>query len=448
MRQLDFTKGNIFKQLFFFSAPIMLANLLQASYQFIDSLWVGNLLGANALGAVTVSTIVILSVLSFVLGISNAALTILSQQRNKKSDAGLKSYLNAFVVFLTFFSLLLGMIGFIYSEAIVIWLDTPAKMISDSVLYLRIHFAGILFLFGYNFISTVLQALGDSKTPLLFVFAAVLLNVILDPIFISILNLGIEGAAYATVASQGISFLLSIFFTMRKGSIPFSVPTFPKKEEIFLILKLGIPAGLQMMVIYAGITAIMTVVNSFGVFVVAGFGAAQRLDSLIIIPALALGTAVNSMAGQNIAGHRWNRIRQIALYGIFYNFIVMTIIAVLVFLLAEHAVKLFIQKEEAVKFGADYLKIIAFFYPFIGLNFILNGIVRASGAMYQVLILNIISFWALRYPFTYFSSILIGANGIAFGMGVSFVVSSVFSLCYYRFGKWKNIELFSDKTIS
>lgn len=447
MQQMDFTKGNILKQLFFFSTPIMLANLLQVSYQFIDSLWVGNLLGANALGAVTISSTIILTVLSFIIGMSNAALTILSQQRDRDEN-GLKRYLNAFVVLLTCLSLAGGAVGYVYSEAIIEKLNTPAGMVEEAAAYLRASFIGILFLFGYNFISTVLRALGDSKTPLKIVFAAVLLNVLLDPIFISVFRLGIEGAAYATITSQGISFLLGIFYTLYQSKVPFSVPFLPKKEEILLILKLGIPSGLQMTVIFAGITAIMTVVNSFGGHAVAGFGAAQRLDSLITLPALALGTAVTSMAGQNIAKKEWRRVHQIAVYGACYNAAVMLLVSILVFLLAEFAVKLFTQQADAVQFGTAYLKIIAFFYPFIGLNFILNGVVRASGAMYQILALNIISFWVLRYPLTYFCSLLIGENGIALGMGISFIISSAFAFGYYRFGSWRKIKLFASKTSS
>ena len=439
---MDFTEGNIVKQLFFFSTPIMAANLLQVSYQFVDSLWVGNLLGSDALGAVSIASTVILTMLSFILGINNAALTILSQQRNQQSNAGLKHYLNAFVVLLTSLAVLMGAAGYLYAETILKMLNTPLEMIPDAAAYLRINFIGILFLLGYNFISTVLRSLGDSKTPLLFVAAAVLLNIVLDPVLISVFNLGINGAAVATVISQGLAFVLGVLYTLRRKAVPFSIPFMPKKEEIVLILKLGIPAGLQMMVIYAGVTAIMTVVNSFGGDAAAGFGAAQRLDSLIMLPAMALGTAVNSMAGQNIAGNHWNRIRQIAIYGALYNLITMLVIAVIVFLLAEFAIKLFIEEEDAVQFGTSYLKIIAFFYPFIGLNFILNGIVRASGAMYQVLVLNILSFWVLRYPLTYICSAFLGENGIALGMGLGFVISSAFSFWYYQFGKWRKIELF------
>ncbi|MEH7238588.1 MATE family efflux transporter [Bacillus sp. JJ1562] len=446
MTQQDFTQGSVRKQLIFFAGPIMLTNLLQVSYQFIDSLWVGNLLGANALGAVTISSTVVVTVLAFILGINNATLTILSQQKGMNDEQGLKKYVNAFVVLLSTLSILVGLFGYFFSEPLLLFLNTPSEMLNEAKTYLEINFLGVLFLMGYNFIGTVLRALGDSKTPLRFVFVAVVLNAILDPLFIFIFDWGMHGAAWATVLAQGIAFLLALVYTLRRQLVPYSIPYLPSKEDIWLILKLGIPAGLQMMVIFAGVTAILSVVNSFDGAVVAGFGASQRIDSLIIIPAMAIGTAVNSMAGQNIGANQWDRVHQIALYGTIFNVIIMLSIALVVFLFAEGLTRLFIQEKEAVTFGTDYLRIVAFFYPFIGINFILNGVVRGAGAMYQVLILNILSFWLLRYPITYFCSNLIGQNGIALGIGISFIISSLFSFSYFKWGGWKKKELFNTGT--
>ncbi|WP_425464010.1 MATE family efflux transporter [Oceanobacillus piezotolerans] len=444
MAEQDFTQGRIMKQLFFFSGPIMLTNLLQVSYQFIDSLWVGNLLGANALGAVTISSTVVVTVLSFIIGINHAALTVLSQQKGRKDSQGLKRYLNAFVVVLSLLSVIVASIGYLFAGPILEMLNTPPEMLQEAKIYLQVNFLGILFLMGYNFIGTVLRAIGDSKTPLKFVLVAAILNTILDPLFISVFNWGIEGAAYATVISQAVAFLLGVWYTLHFKLAPFTFPSLPTREEVWLILRLGIPSGLQMTVIHAGVAAIMTVVNSFGSPVVAGFGASQRIDSLIILPAMALGTAVNSMAGQNIAAGRWDRVRQIAICGALFNTVIMLAIATLVFILARPLTSLFIQEQEAVQFGTNYLKWIAFFYPFLGLNFVLNGIVRGAGAMYQVLVLNIISFWILRYPLTDLFSRFIGENGIALGMGVAFIISSVFAFSYFKWGKWKEKRLFGE----
>ncbi|HAM80814.1 MATE family efflux transporter [Ornithinibacillus bavariensis] len=445
-RQHDFTQGNIWRQLIVFSWPIMLANLLQTSFQLIDSLWVGNLLGAHALGAVAVSGTIIFTVLSFIIGLNNAALTILSQQKGKKNEDGLKRYLNAFVVLMSIMSIGLGIAGFFGAKGLLQLLGTPRELLQLATAYLQINFLGMLFLFGYNFISTVLRALGDSKTPLRFVFIAVLVNLVMDPLFIAAFDWGVKGAAYATIISQGFAFMYGVFYVLRNKLAPFMIPRLPSWNEIKLILNLGIPSGLQMSVISAGSAAIMSVVTSFGPSVVGGFGAAGRLDSIIMLPAHALGTAVGSMAGQNIGVRNWDRVAKIAKNGVIYNFAIMAAIGVLVVLFAEYAVKLFIQEEAAVQFATKYLRIIALCYPFLGINFILNGVVRAAGAMYSVLILNIISFWILRYPLSYLFSKLYGDTGIAIGMGLSFIISSVFAFLYFRYGKWRDKVLFKKKT--
>ncbi|MFC3210189.1 MATE family efflux transporter [Planomicrobium okeanokoites] len=442
--QHDFTQGPIARQLFYFSGPIILANLLQVSYQLIDSLWIGNLIGANALAAVSLSGTVLFTVLSFVIGLNNAALTILSQQKGRGSGEGLRRYLNAFVVLLAGMSIGLGTIGFILAEPLLLLVGTPEEIMPMAAAYLKINFIGMLFLFGYNFIGTALRSVGDSKSPLYFVAIAVVLNTLLDPLFISVFSWGVEGAAYATIISQGAAFFIGFFYIRSKMILPFTRPSVPAKREVLDILRLGIPAGLQMGVISAGVLAIMSVVASFGPAVVAGYGAAQRLDSLIMLSAQALGTAINSMAGQNIGARQWDRVERVTRYGFFYNLAVMFIIAAILYIFAEPAVRLFLKEEEAVEFGTEYLRGVAFFYPFLGTNFILNGTVRAAGAMFQVLVLNILSFWVLRYPLTYLFAGWYGPDGIALGIGVSFVISSLFAFLYYRYGKWREIKAISE----
>ena len=438
----DFTTGPILKPLIIFSAPIMLANLLQTSFQIVDSLWVGNILGAEALGAVAIATTILVTILSFILGLNNAALTILSQQHGRKDDEGLKRYLNAFIVIMTVMSVVFAVIGYIFAESLLGIIGTPDAILDMTASYLQISLLGMFFLFGYNFINTVFRALGASKTPLRIVFIAVILNAVLSPLFMIVFDLGIQGAALATVGSQTIAFLYSVYLAVKRKLVPFKMPSIPARYEVGLILKLGIPAGLQMGVIHAGIAAILSVVTQFGADSVAGFSAAQRLDSLIMLPAMALGTAVNAMAGQNIGIQQWSRVKQIARYAALYNFGLMLSVAAVVIIFAEAGIRMFIQDEAAVEFGTNYLRIVALCYPFLGLNFVLNGIVRASGAMYQVLILNIISFWILRYPVSALFASYFGEIGVGMGMGVSFIISSIFAYLYYKFGKWREKELF------
>jgi len=185
-------------------------------------------------------------------------------------------------------------------------------------------------------------------------------------------------------------------------------------------------------------------VNSFGGPVVAGFGAAQRLDSIVLLPAVALGVAVNAMAAQNIGAGRWDRVTQVTRAGVAWNVGIMAAISGVLLLWAGPLVAMFVRDPESLAFGASYLRTIALFYPFIGLNFIFNGVVRSSGAMMQVLVLNIISLWVLRVPLAHWLADMHGESGIALGIGISFLLSSLFSFGYYRWGGWRKKRLFRE----
>lgn len=440
-RRFDFTEGNILRQMIGFSLPIFLTNVLQASYQFVDSLWVGNLLGSDALASVSVSATIIFTILSFIIGMNGATLTILAQRKGAGDERGLRESLNAFVVVFALLAVGLGLVGYILSPHILTWIGTPDAIHELATQYLQVNSLGIVFLFGYNFVGTVLRALGDSRTPIRFVLAAVILNAVLDPLFIAGLDMGVMGAAVATILSQGLSFVYALVYTQRTGKIPFTKPHRPDKEYAVAIFRLGIPAGLQMMLISGGMMAIISIVNSFGEDAVAGFGAAQRMDSLIMLPILTLGSAVTSMAGQNIGAGKWERVNGVTRSGIALIMSLSLFIAILVYVGAPTMLGWFVNKPESIAFGADYLRTVCFFYPFLGINFVLNGVIRGAGAMLAVLALNFISFWILRYPLTALFSWWLGESGIAYGMGMSFLLSAVFAVLYYRFGGWKNVRI-------
>lgn len=439
----DFTQGSIPRKLCVFAFPIMLTNLLQAATHLINSLWVGNLLGSTAFAAITVGTTVMTLVLAFVIGINNATLTIFAQLRGAGDDATTNSYLSTFVIILLVLSAFIGVSGFLLVDPILQLLNTPEAISDASRIYLQINFVGAFLMVGYNFIGTVLRAFGDSKTPFYFVLMATVLTGVLAPVFIIGFDAGIAGAALAIVTAQASAFIYSLFYLSRRFPNHAFRLQAPKLAEVKTILNLGIPSGIQMIVIYAGMTVILSLVNSLGADAVAGFGAAQRLDTIILLPALALGTAVNAMSAQNIGANKWDRVRETSRIGLLYNTVITLVIATLLFIWAEPLIKLFIRDAESVAFGTSYLKTIAFFYPFIGLNFIFNGVVRGSGAMFQVLVLNIISLWILRIPLAYVATSLIGDDGVALGIGISFFLSFLFSFAYYQWGGWKRKVLFS-----
>lgn len=438
----NFTEGSIARHLGRFSLPIVVSSLLQVSIQLINGLWVGNLLGSAAFGAVTVGTILMMVVFAFVMGVNQATLTIFAQLRGRGDTEAVHAYLSTFAIILVLLSALIGIAGYVFADALLALLNTPPAIIDEARLYLQITFAGTLLLVGYNFISTVLRAFGDSRTPLYFVLLATLLIIVLSPLFIGVFQWGIAGAASAVIAAQGGAFLYSLVHLARKFPGHGFHLRLPQWLEVRTILRLGIPSGAQMVVIHAGTTVILSLVNSLGAHAVAGFGAAQRLDHLILLPAVALGTAVTAMAGQNIGARQWPRVAQITRAGIVYNTSIMLLLASVLYIWAQPLVRLFIQDEASVAFGTHYLKTIAFFYPFIGLNFVFNSVVRGAGAMFQVLALNIISLWILRVPLAYWATSVYGDTGVALGIGLSFMLSAGFSFAYYRWGRWRDKRLF------
>ena len=440
----DFTQGPVYRQLYRFALPILLANFLQLLMPLISSLWVGNLLDSAAFGAVTIGTTVTNVVLAFVIGMNNATLTIFAQLKGRGEKGQIHAYLSAFIVILLLLSLLTAALGYIYVAPLLLLLNAPEAILGIAADYLRIVFLGVLFLVGYNFIGTVLRAFGDSRTQLHFVLVASGVNAVLTPLLISGLGMGLAGAASATVLAQAAAFLYSLLWLNRKfGRHSFRLQL-PRLSQARTILRLGIPSGFQMIVIHAGITAVLSIVNTFGEDVVAGFGAAQRLDNIILLPGIALGVAVNAMAAQNIGSQNWRRVAQITRAGLVYNLGVMLAIAGILFAFAGPLVRLFIQEADSVAFGESYLRTIALFYPFIGLNFILNGVVRGAGAMFQVLVLNIISLWLLRVPLTYLATSLFAEAGIALGMGASLLLSALFATAYYCWGGWRERKLFES----
>lgn len=433
--------------MYHFTLPILVTNFLQMLMPLVSSLWVGNLLGSAAFAAVTIGTTVMSVLLAFVIGMNNATLTIFAQLKGRGDRGAIRSHLNAFIVILLVLSLATGTAGYVFAEPLLVLLNAPEAVLDSAKEYLRINFIGILFLVGHNFIGTVLRAFGDSKTQLRFVLVATVVNAILAPILMAGLGMGVAGAAWAIVLGHAGAFLYSIAWVARNAADRSLDLRLPRLSQTKTILRLGIPSGAQMIVIYAGMTVILSIVNSFGESVVAGFGAAQRLDNIILLPGVGLGVSVNAMAAQNIGVQKWDRVALVTRAGLTYILSLMAATAVILFTFAEPLVRLFIQEPESVDFGASYLRTLAVFYPFIGLNFVLNGTVRGAGAMFQVLMLNFISLWVLRVPLTYLATSIYGDSGIALGMGVSFMISAAVSAVYYVWGGWRRMELFEGEAV-
>lgn len=443
----DLTEGNVFKHLLYFSFPLLIGNLLQSVNQLIDAFWVGRFIGPNALASIAVSGSVVFVLLAFIFGFVIATSTMVAQYKGAKDEESLQKTVDSSVKALTLAALGLTVIAIFLTPYILRILQTPVEIFDMAQTYLMIFFSGLLFIGGYNYLSAILRGLGNSKTPLYFLIIATLTNIILDPILIigvgPVPELGVAGAALATVFSQALAFGLGLIYIKRRD-LGFKMRLFKGKAENFYLLrmiKMGIPAGLQQVVVSLAVVAVMGAVNLQGAATVAGFGTATRLDGFILLPAMSLGLAISAMVGQNIGAGKWERIPSIVRSGMLMTFVITGSLSLVLFFLREQALSLFTDDPLVIKEGASYLKIVAFaFIPF-SFMFIITGVLRGAGDMLWGLILTAASLWAVRVPAVYIFANYLGTDGIWYGMALSFVLAFVITGVYYLSGNWKKKAL-------
>jgi len=327
----DLTTGNTVKVIVLFALPMLLGNIFQQLYNVVDSIIVGNYLGKEALSAVGASFPVMFALISLVIGIATGSTTVISQYFGAKNYEKVKIAIDTMYVVIFLAALFITFIGIYFTEAIFRLMQLPEDIIPEATKYLQIILSGSLLLFGVNATNGILRGLGDSKTPLYFLIFSTLLNIVLDILFVVVFKFGIEGVAYATISASGVTFILAIIYLNRYHEfIHFSLANFRFDKEIFLkSLKIGLPTGLQQMVVAIGMSAIYRIVNQFDTDVIAAYSVAGRIDSFAIMPAMNFAMALTTFTGQNIGAGKLQRVKEglkatiglTAVISIFFSFI-------------------------------------------------------------------------------------------------------------------------------
>lgn len=441
----DLTQGSILKNLISFSIPLLLGNLLQALYNTVDSIWVGRFIGAKALGAVSVSFPIILILVSLVIGITMATTVLVSQYAGAKDEKMINKTINNSFLLLGILGIVVTLIGLTFSEEILKLMNTPEDILIYATDYLNIFFLGLIFMFGYNVVSSILRGLGDSKTPLKFLFISTILNLILDPIFIlgvgSIPAMGIKGAAFATLIAQVFSSILAFRYLVKNTNL-FSFKNMSlkiDKELTSKILKIGLPSGVQQIVVSFGMLVMASIINSFGVETVAAFGAASRLDQFAIMPAMSMSLAVSTLTGQNIGAGRMKRVKEVYKWGSILTILLVTVITIIILMFPTLILKLFTSDVGVLEVGTRYLRIAGFSYLPLSIMFITNGVLRGAGDTLPTMIFSITSLWIFRVPLAQMLSSInsLGSDGIWMAIVISSLVSLLMTQIYYYKGKWK-----------
>lgn len=441
----DFTTGSIPRHLITFALPMFLGNLLQALYNIVDSIWVGRFLGPQALAAVSVSFPVIFVLIALVMGITMGTTTLVGQYYGAKRKDQLSKTISNSMFLLIICGGLVSLLGIFFSRRILLLINVPPDILDPASSYLKIFSSGLLGMFLYNGTSAILRGLGDSKTPLKFLFYATFLNLLLDPLLIFGLGpfprLEINGAALATIIAQGISALISLrylFFTSRLISLKNNFWTL----DLFivkLIFKIGLPAGLQHVFISLSSLVVSSLVNRFGSTVVAGFGAGATIDQFAFMPAMSLGMAVSSLVAQNLGAGENERVKE----SVYWSSLLTTSITLIVSLTALFLPHLllfpFTTDPGVIAAGSRYLHYLSFAYVPMALMFTLGGVLRGAGDTFIAMLFTLISLWLIRVPLaTYLSSLpSLGIEGVWLGIAASPLIGLLLNYLYYRSGKWR-----------
>lgn len=433
------TEGNIAKQLFFFSIPLILGNLLQQLYNTADSIVVGNFVGSNALAAVGSGTVLINLIIAFSQGTAVGAGVVIAQYIGAKHKEKLSEAVHTSVAIALIIGAALSLFGVLFSKTLLIWMKTPKEVLSESVVYLRIYFAGLIFNVIYNMAAGIMNAAGNSKRSLRYLAYASVTNIILDLLFVGLLKMGIMGAALATDISQLLSGVLSMLFLMRVNE-DYKV-TLKKiklhKESAKKIIRVGLPTGLQNTVISISNVLVQSGINGFGATAMAGFGAYLKVDGFNILPVLSFSMAATTFVGQNYGAGKIDRVKKgmwitlgmVTLYTIVTGALLLTF--------SHQIIRLFSAYTAVIAYGADAMKYFCPFYFVLGILNCLAGTVRGTGKTMPPMIIMLISMCIFRIFWIQLALPRIGTiEGIYMLYPVSWAIGAAMMVLYTIWGKW------------
>lgn len=442
----QFTEGRIFSSLTKLAAPIILANLLQTAYQLIDTFWLGRL-GANAVAAVSISFPILMLIISLGAGLTLAG-TVLVAQYKGANDQKMVDFFSSQSVFLIFiFSIVLSLAGYFLAGPLMNLIGAGPEIIQDSITYFKISSLGFVFIFMFFIFQSLMRGIGNVMLPVYVVLCTVLLNLILDPLFIygwgPIPAYGIAGAAIASVFTQGISGFIGISILFRgKSGIQINWSSMKlQMEPVKKILKLGIPASVEQSTRASGMILMIALVASFGSHVVASYGIGARILSFVVVPALGFAIATTSLIGQNIGAGKLERAEKVANLSSKIGFFGLSIIGIVFFIFAEALVAFFVPNDPAViKDGALFIKIMAPSFGLMGVQQIMNGVFNGAGFTKASMLISILSLWIIRFPLAYLLSSNTSLNfvGIWWSFPISNLIAAIVAFVYFRMGHWKS----------
>ena len=437
---VNMTHGSILRCLILFSLPLLAGNIFQQFYNTVDSIVVGNFVGPAALGAVTANMPATMMLISLFIGFSSGASVVISQYYGAGREDLLRKTVHTSVVTTVILGIVLSLFGVWIAPWLVHFMNTPDEIAGQAVVYLRIFFSGLLGLMLYNMGSAILRAVGDSRRPLYFLIICSLTNIVLDLLFVINFQMGVAGVAYATIISQLISaFLVFIILFRSREVYGCSLKEMKIDPEMLQkIIRLGLPAGIQMSLTSFSNIFVMSYINSFGAGSTSGWGAYQRIDAFTVLPVMSIGIAITTFVGQNAGALQFDRIRRGVRTAILMGLSVTVTISLILYILAPQAIGLFNQDPGVLHYGVLFLRLLGPLDFLVCFNQIYAGTLRGVGDARAPMLIMLFSFVFFRQIYLYVIAHTVNSIGlIALGYPTGWAVCSLIMFFYYRLSPWE-----------
>ncbi len=434
-------KGSIFTTILQLAGPLMLGNLAQTLYNLADAYWVSNKVGYEAFAAIGYVWPITFIFLSFSIGLSVAATSLISQSVGDDNYDNANRFAGQFFIISLFFGLIMGITGSLITPLVIHLMGAKGILYDYSVQYLQIAFFEMPLLFLYHVYKSMRDSQGDTLSPTILLFISVGLNVVLDPIFIVTFGLGVRGAALATVLSRFVisGYVLKKMFSKESQVHIVREYIKPDKAVIKNLLKIALPSTAGQTISALGFSVMNSAIVSYGEETIAAFSLGNRITNLFMMPAFGIGGAISAFVGQNIGAKQYDRAKKSVFIAISFSFGVLIFGSFITYLIKVPMINIFIKKSpEVIELSKNYMNILCFVFPLMAIIQGFFGVFSGSGHTKYTLYLSLGRLWLLRIPmifiFGHFTNL--GSNGIWYAMLISNVIISIVGTLIITQGKW------------
>ncbi len=435
----NMTVGNPKWQIVAFAVPVFLSQLFQTLYNSVDSMIVGRYLGKEALAAVSSAGNLIFLITSFFTGTAMGAGVIISRYFGAKEYDRMSKAIHTNVAFGLVAGVFLTFFGIFATPTILKWMNTDPTVMPDSVTYFRYYFVGAIAIVMYNIFTGIMNAVGDSKSPLIFLIISSVINVILDYLFIGGLGFGVGSAALATTIAQVISVILCIISLTRKDRvyrIEFKKIRF-HKPMLVEIIRYGLPTGVQNSVIGLANVIVQSNINTFGADAMAGYGAYIKIEGFGFLPITCFSMAMATFISQNLGAGLYDRVKKGARFGITTSIILAELVGIVIFICIPFFMRAFSDEPEVIRYGVLQGRVESLFYLFLAYAHCIAGVCRGAGKAVSPMVIMLSIWCVLRITYiTAAMHICHDIRLIYLAYPITWCISSVIFFIYYKKSDW------------